>query len=57
MRVMVPVAVTMLFTTFLKGTAATNADSLQATSGLGDTTDAVIRMVGYVYIPSVVAMI
>ncbi|OLP04982.1 retention module-containing protein [Rhodoferax antarcticus] len=36
---------------FLKVTSG-NADALAATSGLGDTTDAVIRMVGYIYIPA-----
>ncbi|MBP6188517.1 MAG: type I secretion C-terminal target domain-containing protein, partial [Azonexus sp.] len=37
--------------TFLKVTSG-NVDGLAATSGLGDTTDAVIRMVGYIYIPA-----
>lgn len=37
--------------TFLKVSAG-NADNLVATGGLGDTTDAVIRMVGYIYIPA-----
>ena len=37
--------------TFLKVTSG-NVDGLVATSGLGDTTDAVIRMVGYIYIPA-----
>ncbi|MFV0371093.1 MAG: type I secretion C-terminal target domain-containing protein, partial [Azonexus sp.] len=37
---------------FLQGTTSTNADSLQVTSGLGDTTDAIIRMVGYINIPA-----
>ncbi|MBI2277323.1 MAG: type I secretion C-terminal target domain-containing protein, partial [Dechloromonas sp.] len=37
--------------TFLKVSSG-NADNLAATSGLGDTTDAIIRMVGYIYIPA-----
>ncbi len=37
---------------FLQGTTATNADSLQVTGGLGDTSDAIIRMVGYISIPA-----
>ncbi|MCB6184845.1 type I secretion C-terminal target domain-containing protein, partial [Leeia sp. TBRC 13508] len=37
--------------TFLKVSSG-NVDSLAATSGLGDTTDAIIRMVGYIYIPT-----
>ncbi|MFH1660823.1 MAG: Calx-beta domain-containing protein, partial [Pseudomonadota bacterium] len=37
--------------TFLKVSSG-NVDGLAATSGLGDTTDAVIRMVGYIYIPA-----
>ncbi|NTV71319.1 MAG: type I secretion C-terminal target domain-containing protein, partial [Azonexaceae bacterium] len=37
--------------TFLKVSSG-NVDNLAATSGLGDTTDAVIRMVGYIYIPA-----
>ncbi len=36
---------------FLQGTTATNADSLVVDSGLGNTTDAIIRMVGYINIP------
>ncbi|UCV29450.1 retention module-containing protein [Ferribacterium limneticum] len=37
--------------TFLKVSSG-NVDGLAATSGLGDTTDAIIRMVGYIYIPA-----
>jgi T1SS-143 domain-containing protein len=37
--------------TFLKVSSG-NADGLAATSGLGDTTDAIVRMVGYIYIPA-----
>ncbi|MBT0963986.1 beta strand repeat-containing protein, partial [Denitromonas iodatirespirans] len=37
--------------TFLKVTEG-NADGLTATGGLGDTTDAIVRMVGYIYIPA-----
>ncbi|MCZ4305055.1 VCBS domain-containing protein, partial [Zoogloeaceae bacterium G21618-S1] len=37
--------------TFLK-VAEGNADGLAATGGLGDTTDAIVRMVGYIYIPA-----
>ena len=36
---------------FLKVSSG-NVDSLAATSGLGDTTDAIVRMVGYIYIPA-----
>ena len=37
--------------TFLN-VASNNVDGLTATSGLGDTTDAIIRMVGYIYVPA-----
>jgi len=37
--------------TFLKVSSG-NADGLAATSGVGDTTDAIVRMVGYIYIPA-----
>lgn len=36
--------------TFLKGSNTANASTIAATSGVGDTTDAIIRMVGYVYV-------
>ena len=36
--------------TFLKGSNIANASTIKATSGVGDTTDAIIRMVGYVYV-------
>ncbi|PHM16795.1 MAG: hypothetical protein CJD30_09850, partial [Sulfuricurvum sp. PD_MW2] len=35
---------------FLKGSNTANASTITATSGVGDTTDAIIRMVGYVYV-------
>jgi Ca2+-binding RTX toxin-like protein len=38
-------------TTFLNVSTG-SADSLKATSGLGNTTDAIIRMVGFIYIPA-----
>ncbi|MEK8047164.1 type I secretion C-terminal target domain-containing protein, partial [Ideonella margarita] len=37
--------------TFLN-TASNNVDGLKATSGVGATSDAIIRMVGYIYIPA-----
>ena len=38
-------------TTFLNVSTG-SADSLKATTGLGNTTDAIIRMVGYIFIPA-----
>ncbi len=36
--------------TFLKGSNTANSSNITVTSGVGDTTDAIIRMVGYVYV-------